>query len=43
MPQLDSFILARPDSSGQITAQSLRIPFSKDVGMLFDIKGTLHR
>jgi hypothetical protein len=40
-----SFILARPDSSGQLAAESLGIPvvFSKDVGRMFDIKGTLRR
>ncbi len=40
-----SFILARPDSSGQVAAESLGTPspFSKDVGKMFDIKGTLRR
>jgi hypothetical protein len=40
-----SFILARPDSSGQIAATSLGVPalLSKDVGKMFDIKGTLRR
>jgi hypothetical protein len=40
-----SFILARPDSSGQLAAESLGMPapFSKDVGKLYDIKGTLRR
>lgn len=38
-----SFILARPDNSGQITGQSLGVAFSSDVGKAFDIKGTLRR
>jgi hypothetical protein len=38
-----SFILARPDSSGQLQLQSLGAPFSKDAGKAFDIKGTLRR
>lgn len=38
-----SFILARPDSSGQLQVQSLGAPFSKDIGKAFDIKGTLRR
>jgi hypothetical protein len=38
-----SFILARPDSSGQLQIQSLGAPFSKDTGKSFDIKGTLRR
>jgi hypothetical protein len=36
-----SLILAR--ASGQLAAQSLGAAFSKDVGKMFDIKGTLHR
>jgi Domain of unknown function (DUF4124) len=40
-----SFILARPDSSGQIAAESMGVPIilSKDVAKMFDIKGTLRR
>jgi len=38
-----SFILARPDSSGQLQVQSLGAPFSKDTGKVFDIKGMLRR
>ena len=38
-----SFILARPDSSGQLQVQSLGAPFSKDTGKAFDIKGMLRR
>ena len=38
-----SFILGRPDSSGQLQMQSLGAPFSKDTGKAFDIKGTLRR
>jgi hypothetical protein len=38
-----SFILARPDSTGQLQMQSIGAPFSKDVAKYFDIKGTLRR
>ena len=40
-----SFILARPDSSGQMAAESIGTPaiLSKDVAKVFDIKGTLRR
>lgn len=38
-----SFILARPDRSGQVSIQSIGAGFSKDVGKYFDLKGTLRR
>jgi len=38
-----SFILARPDSSGNLQVQSLGTPFSKDTAKVFDVKGTLRR
>jgi hypothetical protein len=40
-----TFILARPDSSGQIAAMSQEVPaiLSKDVAKMLDIKGTLRR
>jgi hypothetical protein len=38
-----SFILARPDSSGNLQVQSMGPPFSKDAAKVFDVKGTLHR
>jgi len=38
-----SFILARPDSSGNLQVQSIGSPFTKDTAKLFDIKGTLRR
>jgi hypothetical protein len=38
-----SFIVARPDSSGEVSVQSIGAPFSKDMAKYFDIKGTLRR
>ncbi len=38
-----SFILARPDTSGQIQMQSIGVGFSKDMGKTFDVKGALRR
>jgi hypothetical protein len=38
-----SFILARPDSSGNLQVQSIGTPFSKDTAKVFDVKGTLRR
>jgi hypothetical protein len=38
-----SFILARPDSSGNLSVQSVGPAFSKDTGKYFDVKGTLRR
>jgi Domain of unknown function (DUF4124) len=38
-----SFILARPDSSGNLSVQSIGPAFSKDTGKYFDVKGTLRR
>jgi len=39
-----TLVLARPDSSGQISAQSFGASiFSKDVAKAYDIKGTLRR
>jgi hypothetical protein len=38
-----SFILARPDTSGQLAAQSIGVPLSRDTGKVFDVKGTLRR
>ena len=38
-----SFILARPDSTGNLQLQSIGAAFSKDTGKAFDIKGTLRR
>jgi Domain of unknown function (DUF4124) len=38
-----SFILARPDSSGSLSVQSIGSAFSKDTGKSFDVKGTLRR
>jgi hypothetical protein len=38
-----SFILARPDSSGNLQVQSIGSQFSKDAAKFFDIKGTFRR
>jgi hypothetical protein len=38
-----SFILARPDSFGNLAVQSIGAAFSKDQAKVFDIKGTLRR
>jgi hypothetical protein len=38
-----SLILARPDSSGNLQAQSIGNPFSRDTAKVFDVKGTLRR
>jgi hypothetical protein len=38
-----SFILARPDSSGYLNISSVGAPLSRDMGRVFDIKGTIHR
>ena len=38
-----SFILARPDSSGNLSVQSIGAPFSRDTTKYFDVKGTLRR
>jgi hypothetical protein len=38
-----SFIVARPDSSGNLQVQSLGTAFSKDTAKVFDVKGTLRR
>lgn len=38
-----SFILARPDSSGNLQIQAIGAAFTTDVAKYFDIKGTLRR